>query len=64
MLDQPSWYLLKNKVFRASDAALPLDGRAFVAQRGYSASLKACMAGLVLVSGSRKLIIDNFLRLV
>jgi eukaryotic translation initiation factor 2C len=47
--DLPEWYIVGSKVFRANSESYPLE-RAYVAMRGYYASLKVCMAGLVLVS--------------
>lgn len=44
----PSWYVIGNQAFNATGAVLPLRAP-FIAMRGYHASLKSCLAGLVLV---------------
>jgi eukaryotic translation initiation factor 2C len=44
----PSWYVIGNQAFNATGSVLPLKAP-FIAMRGYHASLKSCLAGLVLV---------------
>lgn len=47
--DAPDWHVIGSKIFSSMTESFPLVG-AYIAKRGYYASLKSCMAGLVLVS--------------
>ena len=47
--DAPSWYLVGNKCFSEHAASVSV-AQGYVAMRGYTASLKSCLAGLTLVS--------------
>lgn len=47
--DAPAWSIVGPKLFASNGRSLPLMG-AFIARRGFYASLKCCLAGLVLVA--------------
>lgn len=47
--DDPEWFIVGTKLFASRGDQMKLTG-AFVARRGYCASLKCCLAGLVFVA--------------